>query len=168
MSKGDGSEGGRMAAGGVAGRAAAIAAVLAGGAVLTGVGFLLVRHVGGQFIKTAPSKFTEQMLEVLLSAGMASILDKDVLVSTAGTRVGEAMRNEAGELVVPVATGKQLKKALKLVKPTYEQLAERINMSKAFGTGGRAGRNKYERLRRLRKRLVPVIVRNLNEQKKRG
>jgi hypothetical protein len=58
------------------------------------------------------------------------------------------------------------------VKPTYEELAGRIDLGKVFGTGGEAGRKEhdrnYQRVRRIRQRLVPVIVRDLNAQKKRG
>lgn len=171
MSKGDGDSGGRMAAGGVGGRAAAIASLLVGGAVLAGAGYLLIRHTGKGFVKTAPEMFTEAMFEAVM-ANAASIQDGDVLVSTAGTRVAEAMRTEAGELVVPVATGKQIKRSLKLVQPTYEELAGRINLDKVFGTGGEEGRKerdrRYQKIRRIRQRLVPVIVRDLNAQKKRG
>lgn len=171
MSKGDGSEGGRMSAGGVGGRAAAIAALLVGGTVLTGAGYALIRHTGKGFVKTVPQKLTVEMVEAAM-ANAGSIRDSDVLVSTAGTRVAGAMRTEAGELVVPVATGKQIKRSLKLVKPTYEELAARIDLKAAFGTGGELGRKerdrRYQKKRRVLQRLVPVIVRDLQAQKKRG
>ena len=165
MSKGDGEGGGRLSAGGVGGRAAGVAGMLAGGVVISGVGYLVVRHTGKGFVKLDPTKLTPQMAAAAVE-NAGKIAATDVLASTAKARVANAMRTEGGQLVTPVASGKQLKRALKLAEPTvgkYEELARKINLANVKGTGGREGRNLKARQRRIRGKLQEVLIDKLRK-----
>lgn len=167
MSKGDGPAAGAAGAGGVAGRAGAIASLLVGVTLLAGGGYALIRQEGLQRLKVVP-RVTWEMAKALFKRGVENIDAKDVLVSTAKATAGQGAMRHDGKLVTPIATGTQLKRAMKAVKPSYEQLAERIRLDRVKGSGGREGKNRKARQARLRQKFIEVFVQELQKIRRRG
>lgn len=171
MSKGNGESGGRAAVGGAAGRAAAIAATIIGSVVIAGVGYEVIRRTAKTPIRMWPQKITEAVAMSLAQKVYKNanvIRDNDVIVAKGAAKVGEAMRTEGGELVTPLATGKQIKRALKVVKPTYEELARRIDLKSIKGKATLDELARKQRYRRVRKKFRDVLVVDIEAARRRG
>lgn len=144
MGKGNGEGGGALGAGGVASRSAAIAGTLLGTAIVAGAGFAMIRRAAAGRVSVNPGALTPAMAAHVLN-DVGAMRNSDVLVSTMpakglakamrlpGSPVGGIRQASAGShpaiaasigrlakggTVTPVATGKQLKRAVaSLTKP---------------------------------------------------